>query len=68
MHIDIITGSAGDLLSGPFSHSIWKEQKDKDKASVKVHNLRDYATGNKAKVDDYCCAWWRTGMVMQIEA
>jgi len=65
MHIDIIT-VVPDLLSGPFSHSILKRAEDKGIASVKVHNLRDYATGKQKQVDDYAFGGG-AGMVMQIE-
>jgi len=65
MHIDIIT-VVPDLLSGPFSHSILKRAEDKGLASVKVHNLRDYATGKQKQVDDYAFGGG-AGMVMQIE-
>ncbi|MDG1275938.1 MAG: tRNA (guanosine(37)-N1)-methyltransferase TrmD [Algoriphagus sp.] len=65
MHIDIIT-VVPDLLTGPFSHSILKRAEDKGIASVKVHNLRDYATGKQKQVDDYAFGGG-AGMVMQIE-
>ncbi|WP_075349215.1 tRNA (guanosine(37)-N1)-methyltransferase TrmD [Algoriphagus marinus] len=65
MHIDIIT-VVPDLLNGPFSHSILKRAEDKGIASVKVHNLRDYATGKQKQVDDYAFGGG-AGMVMQIE-
>ncbi len=65
MHIDIITVVPG-LLEGPFSHSILKRAEDKGIASVKVHNLRDYASGKQKQVDDYAFGGG-AGMVMQIE-
>lgn len=65
MHIDIITVVPG-LLEGPFSHSILKRAEDKGIASIKVHNLRDYATGKQKQVDDYAFGGG-AGMVMQIE-
>src|SRR5690606_7328620 len=65
MHIDIITVVPG-LLEGPFSHSILKRAEDKGLASVKVHNLRDYATGKQNQVDDYAFGGG-AGMVMMIE-
>ncbi len=65
MHIDIIT-VVPDLLTGPFSHSILKRAEDKGLASVKVHNLRDYASGKQKQVDDYAFGGG-AGMVMQIE-
>lgn len=65
MHIDIITVVPG-LLEGPFSHSILKRAEDKGIASIKVHNLRDYATGKQKQVDDYAFGGG-AGMVMMIE-
>jgi tRNA (guanine37-N1)-methyltransferase len=65
MHIDIITVVPG-LLEGPFSHSILKRAEDKGLASIKVHNLRDYASGKQKQVDDYAFGGG-AGMVMMIE-
>jgi tRNA (guanine37-N1)-methyltransferase len=65
MRIDIITVVPG-LLDGPFSHSILKRAEDKGIATVKVHNLRDYASGNQKQVDDYAFGGG-AGMVMMIE-
>ena len=65
MHIDIITVVPG-LLEGPFSHSILKRAEDKGLATVRVHNLRDYATGKQSQVDDYAFGGG-AGMVMMIE-
>jgi tRNA (guanine37-N1)-methyltransferase len=65
MHIDIITVVPG-LLEGPFSHSILKRAEDKGLASVRLHNLRDYATGRQNQVDDYAFGGG-AGMVMMIE-
>lgn len=65
MHIDIVTVVPG-LLEGPFSHSILKRAEEKRLASVKVHNLRDYATGKQKQVDDYAFGGG-AGMVMMIE-
>ncbi len=65
MHIDIITVVPG-LLEGPFSHSILKRAEEKGLASVKVHNLRDYATGKQKQVDDYAFGGG-AGMVMMVE-
>ena len=65
MHIDIITVVPG-LLEGPFSHSILKRAEDKGLATVRVHNLRDYATGKQKQVDDYAFGGG-AGMVMMIE-
>lgn len=65
MHIDIITVVPG-LLEGPFSHSILKRAEEKGLATVRVHNLRDYATGKQKQVDDYAFGGG-AGMVMMIE-
>jgi tRNA (guanine37-N1)-methyltransferase len=65
MHIDIITVVPG-LLEGPFSHSILKRAEDKGLASIKIHNLRDYASGKQKQIDDYAFGGG-AGMVMMIE-
>lgn len=65
MHIDIISVVPG-LLEGPFSQSILKRAEEKGLASVKVHNLRDYASGKQKQVDDYAFGGG-AGMVMMVE-
>lgn len=65
MHIDIITVVPG-LLEGPFSHSILKRAEDKGLATVRIHNLRDYASGKQKQVDDYAFGGG-AGMVMMVE-
>lgn len=65
MRIDIISVVPG-LLEGPFSHSILKRAEEKGLATVKVHNLRDYAGGKQKQVDDYAFGGG-AGMVMMIE-
>lgn len=65
MHIDIITVVPG-LLDGPFSHSILKRAEERGLATVRVHNLRDYAIGKQKQVDDYAFGGG-AGMVMMIE-
>ncbi|MBW3469028.1 tRNA (guanosine(37)-N1)-methyltransferase TrmD [Arthrospiribacter ruber] len=65
MRIDIITVVPA-LLEGPFSHSILKRAEDKGIATVRVHNLRDYAGGKQKQVDDYAFGGG-AGMVMMIE-
>ncbi|GGZ18560.1 tRNA (guanine-N(1)-)-methyltransferase [Echinicola pacifica] len=65
MQIDIITVVPG-LLDGPFSHSILKRAEEKGLAIVRVHNLRDYATGKQKQVDDYAFGGG-AGMVMMVE-
>lgn len=65
MHIDIITVVPG-LLDSPFSHSILKRAEDKGLAKIRIHNLRDYASGKQKQVDDYAFGGG-AGMVMMIE-
>lgn len=65
MHIDIISVVPG-LLEGPFSHSILKRAEEKGLATIRVHNLRYYATGKQKQVDDYAFGGG-AGMVMMIE-
>ena len=65
MRIDIITVVPG-LLDGPFAHSILKRAEEKGLATVRVYNLRDYATGKQKQVDDYAFGGG-AGMVMMIE-
>ena len=65
MHIDIISVVPG-LLEGPFSHSILKRAEEKGLATIRVHNLRDYATDKQKQVDDYAFGGG-AGMVMMIE-
>ena len=65
MHIDLITVVPG-LLEGPFSHSILKRAEEKGIATVRIHNLRDYATGKQKQVVDYAFGGG-AGMVLMIE-
>jgi tRNA (guanine37-N1)-methyltransferase len=65
MRIDIITVVPG-LLEGPFSHSILKRAEDKGLTMIRLHNLRDYASGRQKQVDDYAFGGG-AGMVMMIE-
>ncbi len=65
MHIDIISVVPG-LLEGPFSHSILKRAEEKGIATVRIHNLRDYATSKQKQVDDYAFGGG-AGMVLMIE-
>jgi tRNA (guanine37-N1)-methyltransferase len=65
MHIDIITVVPG-LLEGPFSHSILKRAEEKSLATIRIHNLRDYATSKQKQVDDYAFGGG-AGMVLMIE-
>lgn len=65
MHIDIIT-VLPKLLEGPFSDSILKRAQDNGLVSIKLHNLREYATNKHKQVDDYAFGGG-AGMVMMLE-
>lgn len=65
MIIDIITVVPG-ILEGPFSHSILQRAQNKNIVQIRVHNLREYATGKHKSVDDYQYGGG-SGMVMMIE-
>ncbi len=65
MRVDIIT-CLPQLLESPFSHSIIKRAVDRAKVSVHIHDLREYATGNHRKVDDYLYGGG-AGMLLMIE-
>ena len=65
MHIDIIS-CVPALLESPFSHSILQRAQDKGLVTVRVHDLRDYATGKQRQIDDYAFGGG-AGMVLMIE-
>ena len=65
MRIDIIT-VLPELLESPLNHSIVKRAQDKGLAEIHVHNLRDYSTDKRRRVDDYPFGF-AAGMVIQIE-
>lgn len=65
MIIDIVTVVPG-ILEGPFSHSILQRAQNKNIVQIRVHNLREYATGKHKNVDDYQYGGG-SGMVMMIE-
>lgn len=65
MKIEIIT-IFPEMFEGPFSHSILKRAGEKDLVTIRIHNLRDYATGRHKNVDDYSYGGG-SGMVMMIE-
>jgi tRNA (guanine37-N1)-methyltransferase len=65
MHIDIIT-VLPELIESPFEHSILKRAQQKGIVSLKLINLREYATNKHKNVDDYCYGGG-AGMVMMIE-
>lgn len=64
MHIDLIT-CLPELLESFFSHSIIKRAQQKQKVTIHIHNLRDYATDPHHKVDDYAYGGG-AGMVLKI--
>src|SRR5260221_5621096 len=51
MDFDIITAFPG-MFESPLSHSIVRRARDRGIISVRVHDLRDSATGKHHKVDD----------------
>jgi len=65
MRIDIIT-VLPRLLESPFNDSILKRAQDKGLVTVKVHDLREYATNKHRSTDDYAFGGG-AGMVMTIE-
>ncbi len=65
MRIDILT-VLPELLDSFLSHSIIKRASEKGVATIKVHNIRDYATDKHRRVDDYAFSG-DAGMVMMIE-
>jgi tRNA (guanine37-N1)-methyltransferase len=54
------------ILEGPFSHSILQRAQSKGIVQIRVHNLREYASGKHKNVDDYQYGGG-SGMVMMIE-
>jgi tRNA (guanine37-N1)-methyltransferase len=65
MRIDVIS-CVPSLLESPFSHSILQRAQDKGLVTVRVHDLRDYATGKQRQIDDYAFGGG-AGMVLMIE-
>jgi tRNA (guanine37-N1)-methyltransferase len=51
MRIDVLT-AVPDLFSGPLNSSIIKRAQDKGKASIFIHNIRDYAFNKHKQIDD----------------
>jgi tRNA (guanine37-N1)-methyltransferase len=51
MRVDIIT-AVPDLMVSPLNTSIIKRAQDKAKASIIIHNLRDYAFDKHKQIDD----------------
>lgn len=65
MRIDILT-VLPELLESPLNQSILKRAQAAGLADIRVHNIRDYATGKHRQVDDYPFGG-EAGMVMKIE-
>lgn len=65
LHIDIIT-LFPELFPPILSHSILGRAQQKQHVSIKIHNLRNYATNRYGSVDDYPYGGG-AGMVMMIE-
>ncbi|MCC7232330.1 MAG: tRNA (guanosine(37)-N1)-methyltransferase TrmD [Bacteroidia bacterium] len=65
MRIDILSVVPG-LLESPFAHSILKRAREKGKAEVYIHNIRDWAS-NKHKTVDDAPYGGGAGMVMMVE-
>jgi tRNA (guanine37-N1)-methyltransferase len=51
MRIDILT-AVPDVFSGPLNSSIIKRAQDKGKASIFIHNIRDFAFNKHKQIDD----------------
>jgi tRNA (guanine37-N1)-methyltransferase len=51
MRVDIIT-AVPDMMVSPLNTSIIKRAQDKGKASIIIHNLRDYAYDKHKQIDD----------------
>jgi tRNA (guanine37-N1)-methyltransferase len=65
MRIDILT-VLPEILESPLRHSILKRAQEKHLVEIHVHNLRDYSTDKRRKVDDYPFGG-QAGMVLQCE-
>lgn len=65
MRIDILS-VVPSLLESPFAHSILKRAREKGKAEVHIHNIRDWAS-NKHKTVDDAPYGGGAGMVMMVE-
>ncbi|MHB1161920.1 MAG: tRNA (guanosine(37)-N1)-methyltransferase TrmD, partial [Chloroflexota bacterium] len=65
MEIDIITLFPG-MFRGPFEESIIARGVERGLLQIRVHNLRDFATGRHKVVDDYPFGGG-PGMVMKPE-
>lgn len=65
MRIDIIS-AVPELLESPLNQSIVQRAKNKNLATIVVHNLRDYTHDKHRRIDDYAYGFG-AGMVLQIE-
>ena len=52
MRIDILT-ALPEIVQGPLQHSILRRAARKGLVNIRVHNIRDYATGKHRQIDDY---------------
>ena len=52
MRIDILT-VLPEIVQGPLQHSILRRAARKGLVDIRVHDLRDYATGKHRQIDDY---------------
>ncbi|MCH8960108.1 MAG: tRNA (guanosine(37)-N1)-methyltransferase TrmD [Bacteroidetes bacterium] len=52
MRIDILT-VLPEIVQGPLQHSILRRAARKGLVEIRVHDIRDYATGKHRQIDDY---------------
>ena len=52
MRIDILT-VLPEIVQGPLQHSILRRAARKGLVDIRVHDIRDYATGKHRQIDDY---------------
>ena len=65
LRIDVIT-CLPQLLESPFSHSIVKRARSREKVAIHIHDLREYTTDKHRRVDDYLYGGG-AGMLLMIE-
>jgi tRNA (guanine37-N1)-methyltransferase len=65
VRIDILT-LFPEMFENVFSHSIIKRAKEREKITLRIHNIRDYSLDKHKRVDDYPFGG-QAGMVMLIE-
>jgi tRNA (guanine37-N1)-methyltransferase len=65
MRIDILT-ILPEMIEGCVNNSILRRAQDKGLVTIRLHNLREYATNRWRRVDDYPFGG-EAGMVMQVE-